>query len=186
MRTMKKRLLYSLLIPALALNLILGARTYLQSAEASAKDDAYSNIALFTRVMEIVRRDYVDSDKVAYQELVRGALKGMIATLDPHSEYMEPKKYKGLQEDTEGEFGGVGIIISVKDQFLTVVSPIEDTPGFKAGIQPGDRITQIDGRSAERTTVQDAVKKLRGKPRAPRLTTDVFFSAGDDKKPRTQ
>ena|ERR1051325_8423032 len=168
---MKKRLLYGLLLAALAINLFIGAQTYLQSAEVAAKDDAYANIALFTRVLETVRRDYVDGDKVTYQDLIMGAMKGMLATLDPHSEFMEPKKYDNLKEDTEGEFGGVGIIISIKDNFLTVVSPIEDTPGFKAGIQPGDRIVKIDGRSSERITQSDAVKKLRGKP-----GTDVMLT----------
>jgi carboxyl-terminal processing protease len=160
---MKKRFFYGVLLAALALNLILGAHTYLNSAEVAGKDDAYENIALFTRVLEVVRRDYVDADKVSYEDLIHGALKGMLGTLDPHSEFMEPKKYEGLKEDTEGEFGGVGIIISVKDNFLTVVAPIDDTPGFRAGIQPGDRIIKIDGRGAERVSVQDAVKRLRGK-----------------------
>lgn len=161
---MKKRLFYGVLLGALALNLLLGAHTYLNSAEVAGKDDAYENIALFTRVLEVVRRDYVDADKVAYEDLIHGALKGMLGTLDPHSEFMEPKKYEGLKEDTEGEFGGVGIIVSVKDNFLTVVAPIDDTPGFRAGIQPGDRIIKIDGRGSERVSVQDAVKRLRGKP----------------------
>jgi len=88
----------------------------------------------------------------------------MLNTLDPHSEFMEASKYDELKKDTQGEFGGVGIVISVKDNWLTVVSPMEDTPGFKAGILSGDRIIKIDGRSTEKINLPDAVKKLRGEP----------------------
>jgi carboxyl-terminal processing protease len=115
-------------------------------------------------VLERVRQDYVDGDKVTYQELIQGAMKGMLSTLDPHSEFMEVSKYDELKKDTSGEFGGVGIVISMKDGHLTVVSPMEDTPGFKAGILSGDRIIKIDGRSTEKLSMQDAVKKLRGEP----------------------
>jgi carboxyl-terminal processing protease len=170
---MKKRLLYGVLLGALTLNLLIGAHTYLNSAEVAGRDDAYANLALFTRVLEVVRRDYVDADRVSYPDLIQGALKGMLSTLDPHSEFMEPKKYEGLKEDTEGEFGGVGIIVSVKDNFLTVVAPIEETPGFRAGILPGDRIIKIDGRGSERLSVQDAVKRLRGKP-GTEITITIF------------
>src|SRR5436309_2738623 len=121
--------------------------------------------------MEKVRKHYVDGQKLTYQDLVYGALKGMLNTLDPHSEFMEPEKYKELQNDTQGAFGGLGIVISMKDGFLTVVAPMEDTPGFKAGIMSGDRILKIDGRSTERMSLQDAVKNLRGEP-----GTDVTIS----------
>jgi carboxyl-terminal processing protease len=161
---MKKRALYGILILGLALNLFIGAQIYLQSAETAGKDDAYTNIALFTRVLEMVRQDYVDGDKVTYQDLIRSAMKGMLSTLDPHSEFMDPPKYRDLRDDTEGQFGGVGIVVSLKDNYVTVVAPMEDTPGYNAGILSGDRITKIDGRAAERITINDAVKRLRGKP----------------------
>src|SRR5436309_764815 len=83
--------------------------------EAAARDDPYDSIKLFTRVMEMVRKDYVDGEKLTYQDLIYGALKGMLSTLDPHSEFMEPQKFDELKKDTEGQFGGVGIVISVKD-----------------------------------------------------------------------
>jgi carboxyl-terminal processing protease len=114
--------------------------------------------------MEKVRKDYVDGQDLTYQELVYGALKGMIDKLDPHSEFLDPDKYKELQNDTQGQFGGLGIIISMKDNFVTVVSPVEDTPGFKAGILSGDRIIKIEGKSTENMNLQDAVKSLRGEP----------------------
>jgi len=161
---MKKRLLYGLLLSALTLNLLLGARIYFSYAQAGEKDDVYQNIELFTRVLERVRKDYVDGDKVTYKELIYAALKGMLNSLDPHSEFMDADKYNELKNDTEGLFGGVGIVISVRDNFLTVVAPMEDTPAFNAGILTGDRIIKIEGKSTERLTLPEAVKRLRGAP----------------------
>jgi carboxyl-terminal processing protease len=161
---MKRRFMYGVLCAALVLNLLAGAQIYYSSLHAAEKDDAYPNIRLFSTVLEKVRQDYVDGEKLTYQELIYGALKGMLSTLDPHSEFMEPVKYDDLKKDTQGEFGGVGIVVSMKDNYLTVVAPMEDTPGFKAGILSGDRIIKIDGKSTEKFSLQDAVKKLRGEP----------------------
>jgi carboxyl-terminal processing protease len=173
---MKKRILYSLLITGLGINFVLGARIYLNSVQAGEKTSVYENIELFTRVLERVRSDYVDGDKVAYQELIYGALKGMLSSLDPHSEFMEPAKYEELKKDTEGQFGGVGIVIGVRENnYLTVVSPMEDTPAFRAGILAGDRIVKIDGRSTEKFSMQDAIKKLRGQP-GTEVTITIFRS----------
>src|SRR5436190_3292155 len=161
---MKRRFVYGSLLVALVLNLLAGAQIYYSSLHAAEKDDAYPNIRLFSTVLEKVRQDYVDGEKLTYQELIYGALKGMLSTLDPHSEFMEPVKYDDLKKDTQGEFGGVGIVVSMKDNYLTVVAPMEDTPGFKAGILSGDRIIKIDGKSTEKMSLQDAVKTLRGEP----------------------
>lgn len=128
---MKRRFLFSLVALLLGLNLVIGARIFLTSAEAAEKDSVYANIELFSYVLEKVRKDYVDGDQVSYHDLVYGALKGMLSTLDPHSEFMEPDKYKELQSDTQGAFGGLGIVISMKDSLLTVVAPMEDTPVSK-------------------------------------------------------
>ena len=159
---MKRRLVFSFVTVILAVNLFIGARLYINSADAAQKDSAYPNLKLFSEVMEKVRKDYVDGGDLTYQELVYGALKGMIDKLDPHSEFMDPEKYKELQNDTQGQFGGLGIIVSMKDNFVTVVAPLEDTPGFKAGILSGDRIVKIEGKSTESMSLQDAVKNLRG------------------------
>jgi carboxyl-terminal processing protease len=161
---MKRRLFYGALFVVLACNLIIGAQVYFSSVQAAEKDEAYPNLKLFSIVLDRVRNDYVDGAKLTYQDLIYGALKGMLSTLDPHSEFMEPVKYDDLKKDTQGEFGGVGIVVSMKDNYLTVVSPMEDTPGFKAGILSGDRIVKIDGKSTEKFSLQDAVKRLRGEP----------------------
>lgn len=161
---MKRKFFYGLLFAALAFNLFVGTQVYTQSVDAAEKDDPYTHLKLFSLVLERVRQDYVEGDRVTYQDLIQGAMKGMLNTLDPHSEFMESSKYDELKKDTTGEFGGVGIVISMKDGHVTVVAPMEDTPGFKAGILSGDRIIKIDGRSTEKLTMQDAVKKLRGEP----------------------
>jgi len=161
---MKHRLTYGFVVVVLALNLTLGARVYFSSAAAAAKDSPYPNLELFTFVMEKVRRDYVDGTNLTYQQLVYGALRGMVDTLDPHSEFLDPDKYKDLQSDTQGQFGGLGIVIQPRDGYVTVVTPIEDTPGFRAGILAGDRVMKIDGKNAEKLSVEEVVKLLRGEP----------------------
>jgi carboxyl-terminal processing protease len=161
---MKRRVIYSLVALVLCINVLVGARVYFNSAQAADKESAYPSLELFSYVMEKVRKDYVDGQHLTYQDLVYGALKGMLNTLDPHSEFMEPEKYKELQNDTQGAFGGLGIVISMKDNYVTVVAPMEDTPGYKAGILSGDRIIKIDGKTTEKMSLQDAVKTLRGDP----------------------
>lgn len=181
---MKRRLIFGSVMVLLAVNLVVGTRTYLNSANAAEKerDLAYPNLELFSRVMERVRKDYVDGTNVTYQDLVYGALKGMISTLDPHSEFLEPTQYKDLQDDTQGAFGGLGIVIQSRDNFITVVAPIEDTPGFRAGILSGDRIIQIDGKSSEKMSVQDAVKSLRGEPGSKVTVTVLRPSSGETRE----
>lgn len=179
---MKRRLLYGSLLLVLALNLLAGLRIYFTSVQAAEKDEAYPNLKLFSVVLDRVRNEYVDGGKLTYQELIYAALKGMLGTLDPHSEFMEPIKYDDLKKDTQGEFGGVGIVISMKDNYLTVIAPMEDTPGFKAGILSGDRIIRIDGQSAEKLTLPDAVKKLRGEPGSDVSVTMMRPSTGKIKE----
>ena len=161
---MKRKVMYGAVAIVLTLNLLVGAHIYLNSARAAEKDSPYQSLELFSVVLERVRKDYVDGQKVTYQDLVYGALKGMLNTLDPHSEFMDPEKYKELQNDTQGAFGGLGIVISMSDKFITVVSPMDDSPGFKAGVMTGDRILRIDGKSTERMSLPDAVRALRGDP----------------------
>ncbi len=161
---MKRRLIYGLVTGVLLLNLALGARLYYSTAAAAEKDSAYQNLELFSYVMEKVRKDYVDGTNLTYQDLVYGALKGMVDTLDPHSEFLDPERFQELTSDTEGRFGGLGIVVQQRDGLVTVVTPIEDTPGFRAGILAGDRLVRIDGEDARKMSVEDAVKLLRGEP----------------------
>src|SRR5882724_7043716 len=161
---MKRRILYGGLLLLLGANLFLGAQIYFSSGQGAEKEDPYPQMKLFGIVLDKVRNDYVDGGKLTYQDLIHGALKGMLNTLDPHSEFMELSKYDELKKDTSGEFGGVGIVISMKDGHVTVVAPMEDTPGFKAGILSGDRIIKIDGKTTEKMSLADAVKYLRGEP----------------------
>ena len=170
---MKRRFFYGLLCGTLAINLFFGAQVYYNNVQAAQRDDALPNLKLFSTVLDRVRQEYVDGDKLTYQDLIHGALKGMLGTLDPHSEFMDGSKYKDLKDDTQGEFGGVGIVITLKDGFLTVVAPMEDTPGFKAGILTGDRIVKIDGKAADRIATPEAVKRLRGAP-GTEVTLTVF------------
>src|SRR5512138_3901049 len=99
---MKRRLVYGTLSVALVLNLLIGAQIYFSSGHSAEKDTALPNLRLFSSVLEKVRQDYVDAEKVSYQDLVHGALRGMLSTLDPHSEFMEPVKYDELRKDTQG------------------------------------------------------------------------------------
>jgi carboxyl-terminal processing protease len=178
---MKRRLIFGFIGVVLAVNLVIGAKVYSNSTESTPKDSVYPNMRLFSEVMEKVRRDYVDGTNLTYQDLVYGALKGMINELDPHSEFLDPEKYKDLQSDTEGHFGGLGIVIAMKDNFVTVVAPMEDTPGFKAGILSGDRIIKINGKSTESMTLPDAVKILRGDPNTDVSMTIMRPSSGQVK-----
>lgn len=178
---MKRRLVFIFVSVVLAANLVIGARVYTNSLQVAQKDSPYPNVKLFATVMEKVRQDYVDGDDLTYQDLVYGALKGMIGKLDPHSEFLDPEKYKELQSDTEGQFGGLGIIIQMRDNFVTVVAPLEDTPGFRAGIMTGDRIVKIDGKSTENMSLPDAVKNLRGDPGSEVVVTILRPSSGQVK-----
>lgn len=147
---------------------VLGLAPFLLAADVENKDrnkdSPYDNIEIFANVMEIIRKDYVDGEKLTYQDLTYGALKGMLNTLDPHSQFMEPASFEDMKQDTGGQFGGIGIVIGVKDGVITVISPMEDTPGFKAGLLSGDKIIRIEGKATDRMTLQDAIKMLRGPP----------------------
>ena len=128
--------------------------------DAEAKGSDYESIELFTDVMAIVKKSYVE--EVDTKKLIYGAINGMLASLDPHSSFMPPDTYKEMKIDTKGAFGGLGIEISIKDGILTVISPIEDTPAFKAGIKSGDQIFKIDDKFTKDLNINDAVKRMRG------------------------
>jgi len=120
----------------------------------------YESMELFTDVLAIVKKSYVE--EVDTKKLIYGAINGMLSSLDPHSSFMPPDMYKEMKIDTKGSFGGLGIEITIKDGILTVISPIEDTPAFRAGIKAGDQILKIDDRFTKEMTIMDAVKRMRG------------------------
>ena len=178
---MKKKLLYGLLLGGLGFNLFIGAQIYIQSVSAAEKDDPYQHLKLFSVVLEKVRQDYVDGDQATYQELIQSALKGMLNTLDPHSEFMDTNKFQELKKDTEGQFGGVGLVIDTREKGIVVVAPMEGTPSAKAGILSGDHIVKIEGKNAEKMSVPDAVTRLRGEPGTKVTMTVLRPSTGEIK-----
>jgi len=137
----------------------------LSGAEKKQKNDLFRQVELFSDALAIIQTDYVNEAKP--KDLIYGALKGMLSSLDPHSQFMDPDTYNELKVDTEGKFGGLGIEISIKDGMLTVITPIEDTPAWKAGVKSGDRIVKINDELTRDMTLTDAVKRMRGKPGEP-------------------
>ncbi|MDF1536256.1 MAG: S41 family peptidase [bacterium] len=155
-----------------ALLLLVGLTTDNRSPVGDAQafnDSTYDQIRLFSEALSIVQKNYVEEPDS--QELVRGAIKGMLTSLDPHSSFMSPDMYKEMQIDTQGEFQGIGITIGVRDGVLTVIAPIDDTPAFRAGILAGDKIVIIEGQTTKDMTLMEAVKLMRG-PKG----TDVTIS----------
>jgi carboxyl-terminal processing protease len=143
-----------------------------QSQKVSALSNTmYEDLKVLTDVIGYIQKDYVEETKS--KDLVYGAIKGMLETLDPHSAFMPPNMYKEMQEETKGRFEGLGIEITIKDGILTVVSPIEDTPAYKAGVLAGDQILKIDGESTKNFTLMDSVKRLRG-PRGTKVTITIM------------
>jgi carboxyl-terminal processing protease len=128
---------------------------------ASALDQqTYKNLKLFNQVLDMVQKNYVEP--VEQKTLIQGAINGMMKSLDPHSSFMTSEMYRELEVETRGSFGGIGIEITIHKDVLTVVSPIEDTPAFQAGIKAGDQIVKIDGKSTKDITIMEAVNRLRG------------------------
>jgi carboxyl-terminal processing protease len=157
MRNVKKVAVVSVLL--LVLTLSLGGGVASKSQDSSA---TYENLRLFTEVLSIVQSQYVDD--VAAKDVIYNAIKGTLRGLDPHSSFLDPEMYREMQVETSGSFGGLGIEITLRDDILTVVAPIEGTPAYRAGIQPGDRIVKIEGISTKDMQLTDAVKRMRGKP----------------------
>lgn len=146
--------------------LVLAGAAPLVHAEAKQAptpvESPYEQLQLIARTIQLIRQDYVDESKTGYRDLAYSALRGMLDTLDPHSQFMEPKGFQSMQEDTRSEFGGLGVVVTLRNGVLTVINPMEDSPGFHAGILPGDQILKINGESTEDLGLNDAVEKLRG------------------------
>src|SRR5712691_10648079 len=155
------------IIPLLAC-LVLGAFPSAIAQEAqpgkSEDDNGYAQISIFAKALELIRQDYVDQNKTSYHDLINAAMKGMLSSLDPHSQFMDPDDFRDMQDDTRSRFYGLGIEVSIKNGLPTVITAMEDTPAAKAGILSGDQILRINGTSTERMELQDAVNVLRGPP----------------------
>jgi carboxyl-terminal processing protease len=145
--------------------------SYGDSRVSAIDRNIYKNLKTFSEVMDMVEKNYVEP--VDNDKLIQGAINGMIKSLDPHSSFMTPEMYKDLEVETRGSFGGLGIEITILKDVLTVVSPIEDTPAYVAGIKAGDQIIRIDGKTTKDITITEAVKKLRG-PRDTKVTITIM------------
>jgi len=156
---MRRRIVVALILVLI----VFGIYSFVSSSqEKKKKDDLYRQVELFSDTLAIIQAEYVDD--VEPRNLIYGALKGMLSSLDPHSQFLDPDAYNELKVDTEGKFGGLGIEITIKDGLLTIVTPIQGTPAWKAGLKTNDRIVKINNELTRDITITDAVKKLRGKP----------------------
>ena len=154
-----KKIILLLIICAVISGVIFFA---VSEAKEKKKDDLYKQVELFSDTLAIIQAEYVDEPNS--KDLIYGALKGMVASLDPYSQFMDPDTFNELKVDTEGKFGGLGLEITIKDGLPTVITPIEDTPAWRAGIKSGDRIVKINNEITRNMSLTDAVKRMRGKP----------------------
>lgn len=159
---MKKRIFLLAVIASFALGMVIYRVGFAETKDRQKTDNLYKELELFSDAVSLIRADYVEEKKP--KDLMYGALKGLLSSLDPYSQFMDPDTYNEMKVETEGEFGGIGIEITLKDDLLTIISPIDDTPAYKAGLKAGDKIVKIDGVIAKDLTLIEAVKKLRGKP----------------------
>ncbi|HXE42579.1 MAG TPA: S41 family peptidase [Candidatus Baltobacteraceae bacterium] len=179
---MKRTLVFGSVIVLLALNLAVGAGIFFNSSRATQKDSPVASLNLFANVLQKIRTSYVDGTNLTYRGLTYSAIKGMVGQLDPHSEFLDAQDYQRLQDDTQGEFGGLGLVVSMRDGFVTVVAPMEDSPGFRAGILTGDRIIKVDGKSVgNANSIGEIVKQLRGEPGTPVVVTIQRPQTGEEK-----
>jgi len=158
---MRKKILLSVVI---AVVVCVGIFSYYNkvSIAKEREDNFYKELDVFAEALAVIEKKYVE-DKPPH-DLIYGALDGLLASLDSYSEFLSPDEYRELLVDTEGKFGGLGIEITIRDTLLTIVSPIEDTPAWAAGLKPGDIVVKIDGKVTKGITITEAVKKLRGHP----------------------
>jgi carboxyl-terminal processing protease len=150
------------IVALLTASYLAGLATTQVASAVPRRHSAYQNLGVLARVLTHIESSYVDP--VDQDELVFGAIRGMVGTLDPHSSFMDPEQYRLLQSDTSGRFGGIGIEIDARDRKLTVVAPLDGSPAAAAGIRSGDQIIEIEGRSTETMSIDDAVRIMRGEP----------------------
>jgi carboxyl-terminal processing protease len=146
-------------------------------SQTQTQGEPYDELKVFTEVLAHIQNKYVE--EVDPEVLIDGAIQGMMATLDPHSSFMKRRSYEELKVDTRGEFGGIGIQVSVRDHKLVVIAPIDGTPGDRAGIQPGDEIVMVDGAATKDLTMLEAVDKMRG-PKGSKVTLTLVRGDKED------
>ncbi len=168
-----RRLVVMLSLACLLLGVLSGLRAQEAQQGKNEEDNGYSQISLFAKAIELIRQDYVDGSKTSYHDLITAAMKGMLSSLDPHSQFMDPDDFRDMQEDTRSRFNGLGIEVSMKNGLPTVITAMEDTPAARAGILSGDQILKINGASTERMDLQDAINILRG-PAGRRVTLTLL------------
>lgn len=149
----------------------LGAQESKPKADAKEEEGRYRSALLFANVIELIRDEYLDPEKTDYDKMTYSALRGLLSSLDPHSQFLDPESYSMIRTETEGQFGGLGISVGMVDNQLTVNVPIQGGPAFRAGLMPGDRILKIDGQGTQKLTLTEAIRKLRGRPGAPVVLT---------------
>lgn len=164
-----------IILPSLACLLLGAFAAFAQEAEPgkSEEDNGYAQISIFAKALELIRQDYVDENKTSYHDLINAAMKGMLSSLDPHSQFMDPDDFRDMQDDTRSRFNGLGIEVSMKNGLPTVITAMEDTPAARAGILSGDQILRINGISTERMDLQDAINVLRG-PAGAKITLTLL------------
>lgn len=148
------------------------------AGERELVDNSYKKLNEVMESLDYINKTYVDEEKIISGKLLYGAIKGMLATLDPYSVFMEPEEYKEMRSETSGNYSGIGVEITIKNEILTVVSPFEKSPGWKKGLRPGDKILKIDGVSTKNMTTNDAVKKIRGLKGTP-VVLSIFHENAD-------
>ena len=162
---MKRRAIFTLVIVTLLINLAVGAKIYFSAARVAAdNDNSQANFAVFNDAIHKIRNEYVDGKNLTYQQLVYSALRGAVGRLDPHSEFLDADAFQQLQDDTEGQFGGLGLVVAMRAGQITVISPMADTPGARAGILAGDQIVRVEGQNVSGKPLGEVVKLLRGDP----------------------
>jgi carboxyl-terminal processing protease len=176
MRRFKYALWILLVFTVLAVGSMMVSLARSQSASV-ANSEMYRQLDLFGEVLERVRSDYVE--KPDDDKLIEAAINGMLMALDPHSSYLNPKQFRDMQIQTKGEFGGLGLEVTMENGLIKVVSPIEDTPAARAGLQSGDVITALDKEQIQGLTLQEAVEKMRGPTKAP-ITLTIVRQGVDD------
>jgi carboxyl-terminal processing protease len=137
------------------------------NATPSSEEGRYRSALLFASVVEMIRDEYLEIEKTDYDKMTYAALRGLLTSLDPHSQFLDPEHYKMIRTETEGQFGGLGISVGMVENQLTVNVPIEGGPGFRAGLLPGDRIVKIEGKGTQKLSLGEAIRLLRGRPGVP-------------------